>query len=272
MSVTQISPGGFAPPPSPSLAVARLVAACVMTAAVGGMVLSASPAPVRLVGVSAQSSGNTGAVLIEASEPVAYAVSRPDPLTVLVDLRNVSVGDAVNQTERRGPIAGVTLEQATAIDGKVLARVRVALTTAATYRVRSARNTIRLELEPSSGPLRIDPATPMSIRPSTTLAAGPSTNSIPAATVIERVHATQTQTATTITLSGNGRLNPASLTESEDLPRRLVLDFPNVTTKAPAQTRVSGAYVKKVRVALNSHDPVVTRVVMDIEPSATYHV
>ena len=42
------------------------------------------------VGVSAQATGKTAAVLIEATEPVAYAVSRPDPLTVLVDLRDVT--------------------------------------------------------------------------------------------------------------------------------------------------------------------------------------
>jgi hypothetical protein len=58
----------------------------------GGMSLSAGSAPVRLVGVSAQ--GNN--LFIEASEPVAYVVSRPDQLTVLLELRNVSVANAAN--------------------------------------------------------------------------------------------------------------------------------------------------------------------------------
>ncbi len=44
----------------------------------------------RLVGVSAQAN----AVLIEATEPVAYSVNRPTPLTLVVDMRNVSVSDA----------------------------------------------------------------------------------------------------------------------------------------------------------------------------------
>jgi len=57
-------------------------------------------------------------------EGVAYLAERPDPLTVLVDLRNVSIADAANQVERRDPLAGVTLEQARAVDGKSLARVR----------------------------------------------------------------------------------------------------------------------------------------------------
>src|SRR4029453_2782834 len=58
-------------------------------AAAGGIMLSAA-APVRLVGVSS----DDNAVLIEASEPVAYAASRPDPLTLFVALRQLSVSHA----------------------------------------------------------------------------------------------------------------------------------------------------------------------------------
>ncbi len=75
-----------------------------------------------------------------------------------------------------------------------------------------------------------------------------------------------------MTLSGNGRLTPADVIESEDHPRRLVLDFPNVTAKAPAQTQIDGGLVTKVRVALNSQRPLITRVVMELGPGATYHV
>src|SRR5262249_46757270 len=122
-----------------------------VAAVTSGLVLRAAPGGnVRLVGVSSQASGHTAAVLIEASEPVAYAVSRPDALTVLVDLRNVAVAAAANQVVKKGPVAGVTLEQATGLDGQDLARVRVALTAPATYKVRSTRNVIRLELEPET--------------------------------------------------------------------------------------------------------------------------
>ncbi len=234
----------------------RLVAACALAAAAGGLVLTAAPAPVRLLGVSAQTSGRTAALLIEATEPVAYAVSRPDPLTLLVDLRNVNVGDAANQVARGGVISGVTLEQQTAIDGKSLARVRVALASPTSYRVRSARNTIRVELESTTAPVH-EEGTPAAVKPAAV--APPATTAVSAgptrdveATIIEKVHAEHTKTATTVVLSGNGRLDPASLTESDDQPRRLVLDFPNVSSKAPAQTGVNSAFVKKVRVATSS--------------------
>jgi type IV pilus secretin PilQ/predicted competence protein len=255
--------------------VRRLTAAALTAAVAGGLVLTAAPAPIRLLGISSQATGKTAAVLIEATEPVAYAVSRPDPLTLLVDLRNVSVGDASNQVEKSGPIAGVTLEQQTAVDGRSLARVRVALQSPASYKVRSARNTIRVDLEPDAAASTGADATPIPVRAATAVVPDDkpaASSTAAAATIIERVHSQHTRSTTTVTLSGNGRLDPSSLTESEDQPRRLVLDFPNVSSKAPAQTGVDGLFVKKVRIAVNSREPLVTRVVMELSPTAAYHV
>ena len=255
----------------------RLVAAFAVAAAVsGGLVLGAAPAEnIRLVGVSAQALGRSAAVLIEASEPVAYAVSRPDPLTLLVDLRNVDVGQAANQVARRGPVAGVTLEQATAADGKQLARVRVALASPSAYKVRSARNVIRVELEPEQAAAstpRFD-GTPAALLASPAVAAAASeTTTAAAATELQKVRASHTRTSTTVTLAGDGRLTPSALTESSDQPRRLMLDFPNVAAAAAPRTGVDGAFVKQIRVATSSREPLVTRVVMEISASATYHV
>jgi type IV pilus assembly protein PilQ len=255
-------------------AIRRLLAGALIAAIAGGLVVTAAPSPVRLLGVSAQATGRTAALLIEATEPVAYAVSRPDPLTLLVDLRNVSVADAENQVAHSGPVERVTLEQATAIDGKALARVRVALAAPSTYRVRSARNTIRVELEPSASAAFAEgtPAAVKSVAPEPTASSAKPGEPLAAATVIERVRASNTRSATTITISGNGRLDPSSLTEPDDQPRRLLLEFPNVTSKAPAQMSVDSSFVKKVHVAANGHDPLVTRVVMDLSPTATYHI
>jgi type IV pilus assembly protein PilQ len=243
----------------------RLIAGCVIAAAVGGGLVKAAPAAnIRLVGVSAQGSGRTGAVLIESTEPVAYAVSRPDPLTVLVDLRNVSVADAATDISRNGPVAGVKVEQATGIDGKELARVRVTLASPSSYKVRSSRNVIRLELERDAAPSGL-PAAPR------TPAVADNT-AIAAATSLDKVRTSHTRTSTIVTLAGNGRLMPSALTESDDQPRRLVLDFPNVSTTAAPRTGVDGVFVKQVRVAVNSREPLVTRVVMEISSTATYHV
>jgi type IV pilus assembly protein PilQ len=105
-----------------------------------------------------------------------------------------------------------------------------------------------------------------------TAAPVPDDSAVRAATAIQKVHASYTRTSTTITLAGDGRLNPSSLAETDELPRRLVMDFPNVSSSAPAQTGVEGVFVKKVRVALHSREPLVTRVVLEISPTAVYHV
>ncbi|MGH9408441.1 MAG: type IV pilus secretin PilQ [Vicinamibacterales bacterium] len=245
-----------------------LIAACAVAAiSGGGLVLTASPAPevIRLVGVSAQATGRTAALVIQATGPAAYAISRPDPLTLLVDLRNATLGESATNVAPTGPIKSVSLEQATAIDGGSLARVRVALVAPVQYSVHSDRNVIRLDLE--GQPVDKNSAAHAAL----VLPAASPVITTAAATFIEKVHASNTRTSTTVVLSGNGRLNPASLTES-DAPRRLVLDFPDVSSRAPAQVSVDSAFVKKVRVALNSHDPLVTRVVMEIAPKTTYHV
>ena len=254
----------------------RLLAACAIATAIGGgLTLAAEPAgAVRLVGVSAQGTGKTGAVLIESSEQAAYAVSRPDLLTVLVDLRNVSVADAAGEVTKKGPVTGIRLEQATAEDGSSIARVRVTLASPSAYKVRSSRNVIRLELEPEADAIRAEVPLPEAA-PAAPVAMPAVKDVVPAtmaATQIEKVRADHTRTATTITLAGNGRLIPSSLTESDDQPRRLVLDFPNVASAAAARTGVDSAFVKQVRVALSSREPLVTQVVMEISPTAAYHV
>ncbi len=252
------------------LRLAQLAVVGVLAAA-SGLSLSAGSTPIRLLGVSAQ--GN--AVLIESTEPAAYVVKRPDSLTVLVELRNVSVASASNVVERRDPIKAVTLEQGSGDDGQAVARVRVTLSRPLEYAVRSARNLIRLELTPPARAAATDvaallPAAPRSKQESAT-APQPSSDA-PAATSLERVRSSRTLSATTITLSGNGRLIPTEVTEAENKPRRLLLDFPNVSSKAPTETYVEGQLVKRVRVAGNGRIPPTTRVAMEVAEGATYHV
>lgn len=242
---------------------ARLSLVAVLAYA-GSNALSAGTSPIRLVGVSSQGS----AVLIESTEPVAYAVNRPDPLTVLVEMRNVAASAVANAVERRDPIAGVTVEQATAVDGKSVARVRVSLARPAEHKVRSARNTIRVELTPVTANASASAAPPLP-GASTGATAG---TIVPPATALGSVRAIQTPRSTVVTLKGNGRLTPVSVKESSEGSRRLMLDFVNVSTSAPGQTVVDSSLVTKVRVALSSRSPLVTRVVMDVTDEATYHV
>jgi type IV pilus secretin PilQ/predicted competence protein len=250
--------------------------------AAASIMLSASAEPVRLVGVSAQGD----AVLIESTEPAAYSVSRPDPMTLTVDMRNVSVGDARNDVVQQGAVAGVRLEQATAADGRSVARVHVALSRPVDYSIKSARNTIRVDLTPRAAtPARVLtpaplPVTTPAVKPVAlkTVPQAPAAQPTPekarpaVATLLERIRTSKTATATTVTLVGNGPLTPSDVSESKDRPRRLVLDFPAVAAKTPTLTAIDSPLVTRVRVGVNSYQPLITRVVMEIAASAKYHV
>jgi type IV pilus assembly protein PilQ len=260
-----------------AIARAAIVLSTVAVMATATLMVSAASEPVRLIGVSAQGS----AIVIEATDPVAYTVTRPDAMTLVVDLRGATVADAASKVQPQGPVSGIRLEQSTSPDGLTMARVRIALTRAAEYSVKSARNTIRIELsstaaaKPSAAPLPAPIAAPgpVSSRRETPPAAAPSVAaaaSDAAATAIEQVRAARKGGGAIITISGNGKLNPTGVSESRDLPRRLIIDFPNVTARAAAQTPGDGDIVKRVRVGQNSQTPLVTRVVMEIAEGATY--
>jgi type IV pilus secretin PilQ/predicted competence protein len=235
-----------------ALAVALATAGSIALTAAAGPVPTA---PVTLVGVSSQ--GN--ALVIEASEPVAYVVDQPDPLRVIVELRNVSIASALARFEPRDPIADVAVARGSAPDGAAVARVTIGLMRPVEFTTRSVRNTIRLELAAGGAAARVSRVE----SPGAALAP---------ATRIDSVTSQNRATSTAVTLRGDGALTPADVSETTERPRRLVLDFANVQSKAAAVTAVDSSLVTKVRVALNSREPLVTRVVMEISDSATYHI
>jgi type IV pilus secretin PilQ/predicted competence protein len=253
---------------------------------VGSLMLTAAGASIRLLSVSAQSN----AVVIEATEPVAYTVNWLDAQTLLVELREVSVGGATSVVQPKALVTAVRLEQGTSVDSVSVARVRLTVPRGIEYTVKSARNTIRLDLtsaaaaapnvpkpevaEPVAQPKPVvavrstAPAPPPSA-PSAPAAAAPSTSE-PVATTIDRVRSTRKGSSTVVTISGNGKLTPTGITESRDLPRRLIVDFPNITSHAAPQIAGDGDLVRHVRVGLNNNTPLVTRVVIEIGDTATY--
>jgi type IV pilus assembly protein PilQ len=102
----------------------------------------------ELRAISTRLEGARSQVLIEASEPVGFVTSQPDPLTVLVDLRNVKAGMMPpGLLGPLPPVADVRVEEAVAGDGAEVARIRVKLAYAATHRVRSSRNVIYVEVD-----------------------------------------------------------------------------------------------------------------------------
>ena len=105
------------------------------------------------------------------------------------------------------------------------------------------------------------------------LSGAPVASPLPAAaTALESIRASHAGTRTVVTLRGDGQLTPANVEETAEPPRRLVLDFAGVAAKSAAQPSIESPLVKKVRVAVNSRQPLVTRVVIELAAGSTYHI
>jgi type IV pilus secretin PilQ/predicted competence protein len=269
---------------------------------------AAAPAPQagagpRLQTISTRTESGTLVVLLELSEPVAYATTQPDPLTVLVDLRNVSAAGAVNQVAAGAshPVSTVTVEEMIDADRVATARIRVRLAEAASYRVRSVRNVIRVEIDrPAAGGARPQPTSGVSAPPLPAPAAKPvakpadssaalarasqvkppapatrkvaATTSATRPTVLSSVRLLQSPDGPAVVLGADGALVARAPGLAGGPPPRLVLDFPGVSSAVPPMTPGGQGPIERVRVALNSAEPLVTRVVIDLSTPARFEL
>jgi len=256
-----------------SFVAAPLVAALAVMLSAGRPAAVGARETPALKSISSRLDGTISTVLIEASEPVAYLTSQPDPLTLFVDLRNVDA-DAfhgrASAAAMVSPVAAVSVEPAKAPDGSRVARVRLSLDRAAKHRIRSARNTILVELDrTAAAPVRA----PEVLRAPPARAAASAVKTRAAATQLRSVRFSKLDNGYAITLAGNGPLAAASVQEAKDLPPRVLLDFPGVAIgSAPAVTNVKSEDIDRVRVATNSRDPLITRVVVDLARRLPYTV
>ena len=97
-------------------------------------------------------------------------------------------------------------------------------------------------------------------------------NDGPTATRLNAIEVVLERGGLVVTLTGDGVLVPSSIHEAEHWPPRLVIDLPDVTALVPAETRVDVRPVDSIRVALHSHDPLVTRVVLDLSGPTNYEI
>jgi type IV pilus assembly protein PilQ len=275
--------------------VAPMMAALAVTVTAGAPAFTAGTETPALRSISSRLDGALSTVLIEASEPVAYLTSQPDPLTVLVDLRNATVGSLVSDTVANllEPIGSVRVESANAPDGAPVARVRVGLERAAKHRVRSARNTILVEVDRASAsntkgavaslPTIAPKAPALAVAgpaAAQETAAAAARRSSPegarakaGATQLRSVRIGKVDNGYSVTLAGNGPLLAAKVDATSELPHRVFLDFAGVAAgSAPAVTAVNNDDIERVRVAVNSRQPLITRVVIDLARKIPYTV
>jgi type IV pilus assembly protein PilQ len=217
----------------------------------------------QLKTLSAKASRRITTLTIETSDPVSYLTSRPDPLTLVVDLRDVDAAKVVNSaTEAKGVIAGVTVENVVAADGSRLARVHIRLTQAAAHQVRAKRNLIYVDL---------DSAFPMAGTPTPAAPLAGLAPQLIVATTLDQVRADLAPNGASVTLTGNGQLTVESVTALGDGTPRVALSFPNVRSKTPADIIVGQGPVSMVHVTTSGITPM-TRVVIDLVRPASYRV
>jgi type IV pilus assembly protein PilQ len=110
-----------------------------------------TPTP-RLKAISSRVGSKGASLTIEASEPVGYSLTRPDPTTVLVDFRNVTMVDVANSVvaDAKSPIANVSVEPFELL-GAPASRVRIVLAQPVAHRARSERNAVIVDFDKLSG-------------------------------------------------------------------------------------------------------------------------
>src|SRR5207249_12217841 len=106
-----------------------------VAASVSGRGAGAAVAGPRLTAISSRVHGKGASLVIQATAPVPYVATRPDPLTVFVDFRNVGADGLENSVaaSARSPIAGVDVAAVEAL-GAPASRVRIVLTQPVEYR------------------------------------------------------------------------------------------------------------------------------------------
>ena len=250
----------------------------------------------RLLGVYARTDGHATAVVIETSEPIAYVTTRPDPLTLLVDLRNVSPVQLPKAADMlKGPVIAMSVAPTTAPDGAPVARVTLTLAKPGTPSVRSKWNMVVVEFgariedaalgkpapggspasaaAPGQKPAQPAAATPASAAPKSET---PKPVVLPAITgavgTLTGVESSMGPDGMRVKFVGTGTITPGSIQPIRELPPRLVIDFPSVVSTLPPVTLVGKGPVDKIRVALNSRQPLVTRAVIDLRYPVGYKI
>ena len=222
-------------------------------------------AGVRLVEVTSESTAASQSVLITATEPASHSTRQPDPVTVLITLRDVAAGDVVSRLRPApdDPVDVVEVLDAVDDDGTPVAQILIGLREPTIYEVRSRRQTIQVRF--ARPVVSTSTAAPADAAP-----ASPLVGRSPPATAILSVGTTVEPHALSVTVHGNGALSPVRIYEAEHLPPRLVIEFPRLVSEAAPVTPVAIDPVQRVRVAASRSEP--TRVVLDLARPATYHI
>src|SRR5688572_28402206 len=236
-----------------------LVALCVAMT-IGARAPQAAGAEVAtLKKIASRVDGRAGVIAIEASDPVPYVASQPEPLQFVVELRDiVALGFADNfKPDPRHPFAAVEVVTATADVRSSVARVNMTLLQPLRPRVRSSRNMIYVEADRLDRPANITNGIINWSNPSS---------------AIRDVRVARRGDSTAVTLHSTSPLVVSGVEESKEGPPKLYIDLPNATSAIAGTTQIGAGPVDSVRVGLNVNNPLVMRVTMNLTRNAPYRL
>jgi type IV pilus assembly protein PilQ len=255
------------------------------------------PTGTAITDIRQESSDRSTRLVVECTGPLAYTYYSPDPLTLVVDIPEVDatqVPARVNVGTRE--VESVRVTSLARADGRNLARLEVRLASLVPYQIFSKDKSLNLIFErpaslagsqaaPATAPAPAVPAQAPAPAPAEA-ATAPPTLPPPAVAVSEPIQLPSGPRATRIvavsrdelgsmlafTVKADGRLKYRDFLLQN--PERLVIDFADVTARAPMRSlEVGETPVRKVRLGqFSAESPKVARLVVDLSASSPYRI
>jgi type IV pilus assembly protein PilQ len=228
-----------------------------------------APAATRLTGVTVGNNADGVTVTLRGNGRLSYsAISEADrpPARLVVDFQGVRP-DVAASTPGQGVVRRVRVALNNA--EPVVTRVVLDLERIVSHRLRPSSDGREVVITLESGaPSETTASAPAAAAP----VEAPAAPGERVATRLSSIVLGQAPEGVTITLKGNGRLVPRPIEQAKDAPPRLVIDLPGVRPGVAATTRVNQGVVDRVRVAMSSKSPAVTRVVLQMKKQFLYRM
>jgi len=255
------------------------------------------PTGTAITDIRQESSDRSTRLVVECTGPLAYTYYSPDPLTLVVDIPEVDatqVPARVNVGTRE--VESVRVTSLARADGRNLARLEVRLASLVPYQIFSKDKSLNLIFErpaslagsqaaPATAPAPAVPAQAPAPAPAEAATAPPTLPppavavseptqlpSGPRATRIVAVSRDELGSMLAFTVKADGRLKYRDFLLQN--PERLVIDFADVTARAPMRSlEVGETPVRKVRLGqFSAESPKVARLVVDLSARSPYRI
>jgi type IV pilus assembly protein PilQ len=272
---------------------AKLAGVCLFAVALAlaTNVPAQQPTGTAITDIRQESSDRSTRLVVECTGPLAYTYYSPDPLTLVVDIPEVDASQVparVNVGTRE--VESVRVTNLARADGRNLARVEVRLASLVPYQIFSKGESLNLIFE---RPASLAGAEPVAAVPAAAAAAAPASEpavlgtvapaptpavavsdppSGPRATRISAVTRDEIGSLLAFTVKADGRLKYRDFLLQN--PERLVIDFADVTARAPMRSlEVGETPVRKVRLGqFSAASPKVARLVVDLSAKSPYRI